>query len=208
LSSEKIIYNGIPHSSLLTPHSPDWALAAFEEGEDFTAFDIETTGLDNRRDSIVEIGAVRFNGQGVIDRYAQLADPGIPMPAGAGRVNNITDEMLAGQPPIQEVLPAFLRFAGDSIVVAHNAPFDCGFVNSSLSRLCDDGYVASPALPNRVADTLPLARRLLPGRDHYRLQSLTAALGIRAEAAHRALDDARLCMELFVFLVQYAKERV
>ena len=186
----------------------DWALAAFNEGEDFTAFDIETTGLNNKRDSIVEIGAVRFNGQGVIGRYSQLADPGIPMPEEAGKVNNITDEMLAGQPAIQEVLPAFLRFAEDSIVVAHNAPFDCGFVNRNLSRLCDDGYVPSPSLPNRVADTLPLARRLLPGRDHYSLQELTAFLGIRAEAAHRALDDAYLCMELFVFLVLYSKERL
>ena len=198
----------------------DWALAAFEEGEVFIAFDIETTGLDNRRDSIVEIGAVRFNGQGIIDRYSQLSDPGIPMPAGAGKVNNITDEMLAGQPPIQEVLPAFLRFAEDSIIVAHNAPFDCGFVNRNLSRLCDDGYVAFPALPNRVADTLPLARRFFPGRKHYNLQAVAAFLDIRAEAAHRAFDDARLCMELFVCIAQasvkrqfcksnrYAKERL
>jgi len=178
----------------------DWALTAFREGADFTAFDIETTGLNNWRDSIVEIGAVRFNKQGIIDRFSRLADPGFPMPAEAGKVNNITDEMLAGQPPIQEVLPAFLRFAGDTIIVAHNAPFDCGFVNRSLSRLCDDGYVQRPALPNRVADTLPLARRLLPGRSHYNLQDIAASLGLKAEAAHRAFDDARLCMELFLYL--------
>ena len=179
----------------------DWALDAFEEGADFTAFDIETTGLNNWRDSIVEIGAVRFNKQGIIDRFSQLADPGKPMPAEAGRVNNITDEMLAGQPPIQEVLPAFVRFAADSVLLAHNAPFDCGFINRSLSRLCDDGYARQSALTNRVADTLPLARRLLPGRSHYNLQDIAASLGFKAEAAHRALDDARLCMELFIYLV-------
>ena len=184
----------------------DWALAAFQEGADFTAFDIETTGLDNRWDSIVEIGAVRFNKQGIIDRYAQLSDPGFPMPAEAGRVNNITDEMLAGQPSIQEVLPVFLRFSADSIVLAHNAPFDCGFINRSLSRLCDDGYVQHSVLPNRVADTLPLARRLLPGRSHYHLQDIAASLGFKAEAAHRALDDARLCMEIFVYLAYNAQK--
>jgi DNA polymerase-3 subunit epsilon len=178
----------------------NWAFTAFEQEADFTAFDIETTGLDNRRDSIVEIGAVRFNKQGIIDRFSQLCDPGFPMPAAAGKVNNITDEMLAGQPPIQEVLPAFLRFATGSIVVAHNAPFDCGFVNRSLSRLCDDGYVNYPTLPNPVADTLLLARRLLPGRSHYNLQDIAASLGFKAEAAHRAFDDARLCMELFLYL--------
>jgi DNA polymerase-3 subunit epsilon len=180
----------------------DWALSAFAQGEDFTAFDIETTGLDNRRDSIVEIGALRFNRTGIISQYAQLIDPGIPMPAEAGRVNNITDEMLAGQPSVQETLPVFLNFCAGSIILAHNAPFDCGFINQNLSRLYDDGYVPYPSLPNRIADTLPLARRLLPGRPHYNLQDLAAYLDITAEAAHRALDDARLCMEIFVYLTK------
>jgi len=184
----------------------DWALTAFQEGADFTAFDIETTGLNNWRDSIVEIGAVRFNKQGITNRYAQLSDPGLPMPTEAGKVNNITDEMLVGKPPIQEVLPVFLRFAAGSILLAHNAPFDCGFVNRSLSRLCDDGYVNYSALPNRVADTLPLARRFLPGRSHYNLQDIAASLGFKAEAAHRALDDALLCMELFVYLAYNAQK--
>jgi DNA polymerase-3 subunit epsilon len=177
-------------------------LAAFEAGEIFTAFDTETTGLDNRRDRIVEIGAVKFNRQGELERYCSLVDPGIPMPAGAGKVNNITDAMLSGQPSIQEALPAFLRFAAGTTMLAHNAPFDCGFVNSSLSRLYDDGYVDSPCLSNRVADTLIMARRLLPGRGRYNLQDIAASLDIRAESAHRALDDARLCMELFICLVQ------
>ena len=181
--------------------SYNWAIAAFKEGSLFTAFDIETTGLDSKRDSIVEIGAIRFSGQGIIDRYSQLIDPGIPMPPGAAKVNNITDAMLAGQPPIQEALPAFLRFAADSVIVAHNAPFDCGFVNQSLSRLYDDGYVSVAVLPHRIADTLTLARKLLPGRDHYNLQDISAFLGFKAEAAHRALDDARLCMELFIYLL-------
>jgi DNA polymerase-3 subunit epsilon len=180
--------------------SYNWALSAFEAGEIFTAFDTETTGLDNRRDRIVEIGAVKFNRQGELERYSSLVNPGIPMSAGAGKVNNITDAMLAGQPFIQEVLPAFLCFAADTIVLAHNAPFDCGFVNSSLSRLYDDGYVDCPVLHNRVADTLIMARRFLPGRSHYNLQGIAAELCIRAESAHRALDDARLCMELFICL--------
>jgi DNA polymerase-3 subunit epsilon len=122
------------------------------------------------------------------------------MPEEAGRVNNISDAMLAGQPSVQEVLPVFLNFSADSVILAHNAPFDCGFINVNLLRLYDDGYVPFPALPNRVADTLPLARQILPGRKHYNLQDISADLGLKAEAAHRALDDARLCMELFVYL--------
>jgi DNA polymerase-3 subunit epsilon len=180
----------------------DWIFDAFEAGAAFTAFDIETTGLDNQRDSIVEIGAIKFNRKGEIGRYCSLIDPGFPMPAEASKVNNINDEMLAGQPPIQEVMPAFLRFIADSIILAHNAPFDCGFVNSNLSRLFDDGYVPYPALPYRIADTLPLARQLLPGFAHYNLQFIAASLNIQAKAAHRALDDARLCMEIFTYLAK------
>lgn len=178
-----------------------WAISAFREGSLFTAFDIETTGLDDRRDRIVEIGAVQFTQQGLVGTSSTLIDPGIPMPAQAGRVNNITDAMLAGQPPIQEALPAFVHFAAGSIILAHNAPFDCGFVNAGLARLYDDGFVPFAALPNRIADTLPLARRLLPGRVRYNLQDLAASLGLRAEAAHRAFDDARLCMEIFLYMV-------
>jgi DNA polymerase-3 subunit epsilon len=177
--------------------SYDWALRAFADGAVFTAFDLETTGLDPKRDRIVEIGAVRFNAGGVIDRYETLIDPGFPMPAEAGRVNGITDAMLAGQPLLCAALPEFLRFAEGAFFVAHNAPFDCGFVNESLLRLYEDGYTRAAVLPNRITDTLPLARRLFPGRARYNLQDLAKDLGIKAQAAHRALDDARLCMEVF-----------
>ena len=180
------------------PRSPFFT--AYNEGEDFTAFDIETTGLNSSRDSIVEIGALRFNKHGVCGTYSQLIDPGFPMPAEAGSVNNITDKMLFGQLTIHEALPAFIKFSAGSIILAHNAPFDCGFIDNCLSRLYDDGFVPFPVLPNRVADTLPLARKLLPGRERYNLQYLAAGLNFNIEAAHRALDDARLCMELFLYL--------
>jgi DNA polymerase-3 subunit epsilon len=178
----------------------DWAFEAFGAGEIFTAFDLETTGLDSRYDRIVEIGAIQFNREGVIGSYSQLIDPGFPMPAAASKVNNINDEMLAGQPPIQEAMPGFLCFTADSIMLAHNAPFDCGFVDANLSRLFDDGYVPFPALPYRIADTLALAKRILPGFAHYNLQYIAASLGIKAKTAHRAHDDARLCMEIFTHL--------
>jgi DNA polymerase-3 subunit epsilon len=178
----------------------NWAFAAFEAGETFAAFDIETTGLDGRSNSIVEIGAVRFAKGGITGTYSTLINPGLSMPAEASSVNNITDEMLAGQPCIQESLPLFLDFIAGTVIVAHNAPFDCGFINHNLSWLYDEGYAPFYALPNRIADTLLLSRRLLPGRKHYNLQAVSADLGFKAEAAHRALDDARLCMELFVYL--------
>ena len=176
----------------------DRAIAAYTEVALFTAFDIETTGLEPKRDRIVEFGALKFDRRGVMVRYSVLIDPGIPMPPEAGRVNGLTDDMLAGQPPIEEVLPDFLRFIKATVIVAHNASFDCGFVNENLARLHRAGGVPFPALPNKIADTLLLARRFFTGRERYSLQSLASDLGIKAQAAHRALDDARLCMELFI----------
>ncbi|GHV61718.1 DNA polymerase III subunit epsilon [Spirochaetia bacterium] len=176
--------------------SYDWALEAYRSGAVFTAFDIETTGLDAQKDRIVELGAVKFDRRGPISRFNVLINPGIPMPPEAGRVNHITDGMLAGQPPLEAVLPDFLRLVRDSVVIAHNAPFDCGFVNQKLK----DSH--EPVLPNRIVDTLVLCRRVFPGRNSYKLQDLAAFLKINAVSAHRAEDDARLCMELFIACVQ------
>jgi DNA polymerase-3 subunit epsilon len=198
------------------------------EGAAFCAFDIETTGLDPRLDRIVEIGAVKFDRRGPMGRYSVLINPGIPMPEEAGRVNGISDDMLAGKPSLETVLPDFLRFTGGAVITAHNAPFDCGFINEKLAALFNgakkhrsagEGELLLPgleeagetgetgeavwappfpALPNRIADTLVLSRRLFPGRQSYKLQELARNMGIPALNAHRAEDDARLCMEIFL----------
>jgi DNA polymerase-3 subunit epsilon len=186
--------------------SYDWALEAYRNGAVFTAFDIETTGLDAQKDRIVELGAIKFDRRGPISRFNTLINPGIPMPPEAGRVNNITDKMLAAQPPLETVFPDFLRLVKDTVVIAHNAPFDCGFINQKLK---DNYGQAAPAwvppfpgLPNKIEDTLALCRRVFPGRNSYKLQELAAFLKINAVSAHRAEDDARLCMELFIACVQ------
>jgi DNA polymerase-3 subunit epsilon len=192
----------------------------FREGAAFCAFDLETTGLDPRLDRIVEIGAIKFDRRGPMGRYSVLINPGVPMPEEAGRVNGISDEMLAGKPSLEAVFPDFLRFTGGAVIVAHNAPFDCGFINEKLAALFNGAKKRAPdggdlllpgleeageagwappfpALPNLTADTLVLSRRLFPGRGSYKLQELARDMGIPARSAHRAEDDARLCMEIF-----------
>ena len=175
-----------------------WAFTAYREGALFTAFDIETTGLDSDQDRIVEFGAVKFDRQGPVARYSALINPGIPMPAAAGKVNGITDAMLAGQPPIEETMPDFLGFIANTVLLAHNAPFDTGFVNESLARLHKKGGSPFRRLPNKTVDTLVLSRSVFQGYPGYSLQNLARSLGLQAENAHRALDDARLCMEIFI----------
>ena len=162
------------------------AKKAYADGKPFVAFDLETTGLDPKRDRIVEIGAVKFDRTGLIARFSTLINPGIPMPAEAGRVNGITDNMLAGKPSLDEVFPDFLLFIKGAALAAHNAPFDCGFIN----ELC--------ALPNPIADTLAFSRERFPNLSSHSLQNLATGFGIDVQNAHRAEDDALLCMEIFV----------
>ena len=171
------------------------ALNAYNKGSAFTAFDIETTGLEPGLDKIVEIGAVKFDKMGIIARFSALINPGIPMPKEAERVNNISDEMLREKPSLEEVFPDFIRFVHGTVLVAHNAPFDCGFINERLKKFPDSPF---PSLPNYIVDTLVISRELFPGFRSYSLQNLAQALGISIFDAHRAEDDARLCMEIFL----------
>lgn len=204
------------------------------DGPVFIAFDTETTGLEPKTDKIVEIGAVKFDRLGPIGRFSVLINPGIPMPAEAAKVNGITDEMLQKQPAMEEVLPDFLSFIENGILVAHNAPFDLSFINAALKHywnraeeqengshdqlsLLDTDVPESetqideaavlwkppfPALPNRVVDTRILAKELIPGRYSYKLQDLAQFFQIKALEAHRAEDDARVCMEVFLKCAQ------
>lgn len=195
----------------------------------FVVFDLETTGLEAKKERIAEIGAIKFDRRGPIGRFSVLVNPGIPMPAAASKINGITDAMLADKPNIDEVLPDFLAFIGDAVIIAHNASFDCAFVNAALSDRwerskrvreeapgqgsllggsegSEDSAAAEPqsyappfpALPNRVVDTLVYAKEAFPGRYKYSLQELAKYLGVNAIEAHRAEDDARVCMEIFI----------
>ena len=178
------------------------ALKAYSEGLVFVAFDLETTGLDPHVDEIVEIGAVKFDIKGPIARFSTLINPGIPMPAEAGSVNNITDEMLRKKPSLDEVLPDFIHFIQGAVLAVHNASFDCGFINDKLKKRWEKANKAwtppYPSLPNFIADTLVFSREVFPGLRSYSLQNLALDLHIPSRDAHRAEDDARLCTELLL----------
>jgi DNA polymerase III epsilon subunit family exonuclease len=155
------------------------------------AFDVETTGLVAGVDRVVELAAVAFQGDEILDAVSTLVNPGIPMPPAASRVNGITDEMLAPAPPAAAALPVFLQMLGRGTPVAHNAPFDVGFVGfeAEAAGLC------RPEGP--VLDTRGLAQRAFPGRFSYGLGNLVRDLGLETPAAHRALADAHACRRLF-----------
>ena len=164
--------------------------------EIFIAFDLETTGLHPAMARIVEIGAVRFRGDGtVLDSFQQLIDPQCAISPGAMAVNGISDEMVKGQPLIGDVLPAFNRFIGSSQVVmtAYNAGFDMSFLAFAYGRL------GLKRLPHPVVDTLALARLRL-NLTSYRMEAVGQRLRLVEQARHRALEDALLLKDIFVKL--------
>ncbi|MGP1454999.1 MAG: 3'-5' exonuclease [Treponema sp.] len=178
----------------------DWLAAVYDTAV-FTAFDTETTGLDHQTGRVVEIGAVQFDMRGIIARYNVLINPQMAMPEDAQKVNGITDEMLSDKPIFIQVEPDFSCFIQGSVLVAHNAPFDVHYINTELQR------IGLPLLSNKVVDTRIFTKELYPGLQSYALQDLAMQFGIQALEAHRAEDDARVCMELFMcMLTQFLKK--
>ena len=151
----------------------------------YVAFDLETTGLHADRDRITEIGAVRMQGGKELGRFQTFVDPGIPIPAEVTRLTGIRDADVAGAPKEEEALRAFLDFAGDSVLCAHNADFDLGFLAEGCKR-CN-----MPFDPTGV-DTLILSQSLLPIKKHS-LDSAAGYLGLPEFRHHRASDDAATC---------------
>ena len=158
----------------------------------FVTFDIETTGLSPVVDRIVEIGAVKFRNGTVLDTFQELIDPEMPISSGAMAVNGISDNMVAGKPTIGEVLPRFLSFLGEAVPVAHNAPFDVGFLSYDISRL------NLTATDKPVLDTCAIPKRIFPSLYSYSLENLAGALDIRSKEFHRALADAKVCMMILI----------
>ncbi|KAA0232517.1 MAG: putative bifunctional exonuclease/endonuclease protein [Acidimicrobiales bacterium] len=165
----------------------------------FCVVDLETTGGSPRDCRITEVGAVRLRTGECLGTFQTLVNPGVAVPPSISILTGITDTMVIKAPRIEEVLPAFLEFLGDSVIVGHNVRFDLGFLNHALAR--DD----RPALANRFVDTMGLARRLL--RDEVpncRLDTLADRLRLPHRPSHRALDDAMATADLLHLILERA----
>jgi len=158
----------------------------------FVVVDLETTGGRAADAGITEIGAVKVRGGEVLGELQSLVNPGHPVPAFVARLTGITSAMVATAPPIELVLPSFLEFARDAVLVAHNAPFDVGFLRAACDRL---GY---PWPGFRVVDTVPLARRVVTRDEapNHKLSTLAALFRARVTPEHRALADARATVDV------------
>lgn len=168
--------------------------------DSYVVFDIETTGFSEKEDRIIEIGAVKVQHGEIVDKFSTFVNPEIPIPFEIINLTSITDEMVMEAPTIDTVLPDFLAFCEGSVLVAHNAGFDVGFVKEKCRTLgLADKFV--------YLDTVALARVLLPTLSKYKLNIVAKALGISLENHHRAVDDAGATAEIFVKFVEMLKER-
>ena len=167
--------------------------------EEFVAFDLETTGLSSRTDRIIEIGAVILKEGKEVDRFQTFVDPERPLDRKIVELTGITDEMLKGAPKIEEVLPKFLEFVGDRVVVAHNSDFDTGFIRGECNRL---GYEYNLT----AADTLILSQNLLSHLNKFKLNIVSNALSLPDFTHHRAGDDAMTCGLIMHRLCQKLEE--
>ena len=179
-------------------------IAENEKGQDlegtYVVFDIETTGFSAVTDRIIEIGAVKVEDGKITDKFSTFVNPKRPIPFRITELTGITDEMVIDSPDIETILPQFIEFIGDAVLVAHNASFDVGFIEQNCKRQkieVDFTYV----------DTVALARVLLPALNRFKLDTVAKALNISLENHHRAVDDAGCTAEIFVKFVQMLKER-
>ena len=167
--------------------------------DEMVVFDLETTGLNATNNKITEIGAVKIKGGEVIDVFNTFVDPEMPIPAKSTEITGITDEMVRGAPKEREAVEAFLAFAGDRLLIAHNANFDCGFIRVACDR---NGL----SFTNTYLDTLALSRFLNTDLKKHTLDTLAAYYQLGDFNHHRASDDAAMLAAIVFAMIERMKK--
>ena len=166
----------------------------------FVVFDLETTGFSPSKNQIIEIGAVKVVNGSITERFSTFVNPKVPIPFEIEQLTSINDDMVLDAPVIDEILPKFMDFCQDAVMVAHNADFDMSFIKYNCSALGLD-------CEKTVLDTVALSRVLLPSLNRFKLDTVAKALNISLAHHHRAVDDAACTAEIFVKLVEMLRDR-
>jgi len=166
----------------------------------YCVLDLETTGFSAATEKITEVGIMKVKDGEVIDKFSCFVNPEKHIPQRVTEVTNITDDMVKDAQNIEQVFPKILDFIKDSVLVAHNAPFDMGFLKQNAKNL---GY----EFDYTYIDTLSLAKDLFPDYKKYKLGKIAENLGIKVEVAHRALDDVDTTVKVFNVMLDMLKKR-
>lgn len=165
------------------------------EDQDLVIFDFETTGLDYERDRIIEFAALRVRGGEIVGEHWSLCSSTVILSEQIQKLTGITPEMIEGKPDFHQELPGFLSFIENSVLVAHNADFDIGFLKSACNRMGLD--FEWPCIC-----TLKLARELLPDLERKNLDTLAEHYGLTFEARHRSIGDAKVTLAVLNQMIE------
>lgn len=157
----------------------------------FVVFDLETTGFSPEKNKIIEFGAVKVENGKITGRFSEFVNPEIPIPYRITQLTGINDDMVMGADTIGKVLPRFLEFSKDCVLVGHNVGFDISFVRENCRR-------QGLPCPFTTVDTLGMSRALLPGHAKYTLDAVAKVLGVPLQNHHRAVDDAECTAGIFM----------
>lgn len=163
---------------------------------DFVVVDVEATGAKTPPNRLIELGAYRIRGGRIVDNFLSLVNPEIPIPRFVASLTGISNEMVRSAPVFADVAPRWLDFVSDSVLVAHNAPFDTSFLNHEISRVYPGHRMVNPHLC-----TVLLSRRALPDLANHRLDTIASHFSIPIASRHRAGSDALATAEIFLLLL-------
>ncbi len=168
---------------------------------DFVVVDVEATGAKTPPNRLIELGAYRIRGGRIVDKFLQLINPEIPIPRFVMTLTGISNDMVRRAPVFAEVAPQWLDFVNDSVLVAHNAPFDTSFLNHEISRV-----YPGHRMINAHLCTVRLSRRVLPDLMNHRLDTIANHFSIPIVSRHRAGSDALATAEIFLLLLSKLDE--
>ena len=168
---------------------------------DFVVVDVEATGAKMPPNRLIELGAYRIRGGRIVDKFLSLVNPEIPIPRFVASLTGISNDMVKNAPVFAEVAPQWLDFVSDSVLVAHNAPFDTSFLNHEISRVYANHRMVNPHLC-----TVRLSRRAFPDLSNHRLETIAQHFAIPIASRHRAGSDALATAEIFIVLLTELEE--
>jgi DNA polymerase III epsilon subunit family exonuclease len=168
---------------------------------DFVVVDVEATGAKTPPNRLIELGAYRIRGGRIVDKFLSLVNPEIPIPRFVASLTGISNDMVKNAPVFAEVAPQWLDFVSDSVLVAHNAPFDTSFLNNEISRVYANHRMVNPHLC-----TVRLSRRAFPDLSNHRLETIAQHFAIPIASRHRAGSDALATAEIFIVLLTELEE--
>ncbi|MBX2861482.1 MAG: 3'-5' exonuclease [Vampirovibrio sp.] len=174
---------------------------ALKHLKSYVVLDTETTGLDYKTEEIIEIAAVKVENDEIIKEFHSLVKPTVPIRHSSFQIHNISEDMLADAPSMEEVLPKFLEFMEDTPYVAHNALFDYSFINQASKRLLENKF------RNHRIDSLDMYRSVFPEEPSHSLSSLLARFGFESHVSHRAMDDTKNLAKVYPLLRELYEEK-